>query len=98
MLSISARNDLYEELSIIFKSYGYDFTRYEILDKPNMSCVSIQMYFQVYDKPYGLAYEWSTYQLQEFTKLNLKLMLIDYLHKQLKAIDKTEHWELVPKT
>lgn len=98
MLSLYVRDDWYEELRAVFKHYGFDFTRYEVIENENINCTQICMYFQAYGQPYGLSYAWPQYVLCEFSKLNIKLMLVEYIHKQLKAIDKTETWELVPKT
>lgn len=98
MLNLYGKRYLYKELCVVFKHYGFAFTRYEIIENENTNSTQIQMYFQAHGKPYGLSYEWSQYVLREFSNLNIKLMLIDYLHKQLATIDKTETWELVPKT
>lgn len=59
MLGLYVRDDLYEELYVVFKQYGFDFTRYEIDEDVNTNCTRIRMYFEVYRKPYGLSYEWS---------------------------------------
>lgn len=98
MLSLQVPDDWYEELRVVFKHYGFDLTRYTIWEDPSTNCTQIQMYFQAYGTPYGLSYAYPQYVLREFSKLNIKLTLVDYIHKQLRAIDKTETWELVPKT